>query len=450
MLPTRVTVWLLVGGLALWLGSLAGPIVPGISGATAAAVRTLVLGFDGCVLVSFLLDGYLAFRSLRGDRLTVRRDRPARLSLGAANEVTVVLDQRGRRPLDVQARDEPPPTFPAEPAFLSGVVPPRGRLRLGYHLRPTARGNFSFGGLTVRCRGPLGLARADRHFSIGETVQVYPNLLEVRRYEALVRTTLVRSGGYRAKRMPGAGREFSHYRDYVPDDDFRHVGWAATARRNKPVTAVYESEHSQDLIFCLDVGRMMAARVGTLTKLDHAINAVLMLSHVSQTFQDNLGLLVFSHSVHLYLPPSKGRGQHTRFLQALYAVQPSFSHVNYREAFAHLTARHPKRALTLVFTDLLDAVVSREFVSAASLLRRFHFPVTLAVADVPLQQLAARRPADVEELYNVLVARDLLAGRSEMLRSLERQGIMVLDTVPERLTVDAVNRYLALKTGVRT
>src|SRR5262249_27754207 len=47
-------------------------------------------------------------------------------------------------------------------------------------------------------------------------------------------------------------------------------------------------------------------------------------------------------------------------------------------------------------------------------------------------------------------ARRPLHGRSEMLRSLERQGVMVLDTVPDRLTVDAVNRYLAIKTGVRT
>jgi uncharacterized protein (DUF58 family) len=278
---------------------------------------------------------------------------------------------------------------------------------------------------------------------------VYPNLLEVRRYESLVRATLVRSGGYRAKRLPGAGREFSHYRDYNPDDDYRQVSWKATARRNKPITAVHESEFSQDIIFCLDVGRMMAARVGRLTKLDHAINAVLMLTHVSQTFQDNLGLLVFSHTVHLWLPPAKGRGQHARFLQALYSVKPELCYVNYREAFNHLIGRHPKRALTMVFTDLLDAVVSREYLDAAALLRRFHLPLTLAVADVPLQQLAAAPADSAEKMYDILVARDLLRGRAELLTSLERQGVMVLDTVPERLTIDAVNRYLALKTGMR-
>ena len=310
MLPARATVWLLVLGLLLWLAGLAVPLVPGVSSAAASSGRAVVLGFDGCVVLLFLVDGVLAIRSMRDDQLSLRRERPARLSLGVPNDIGLVIDHHGSRALVARIRDEPPEEFPAEPAMLDSNLPARGRVTLSYQLRPTARGNFSFGGLTVRCRGPLGLAWADRRIALGETVQVYPNLLEIRRYEALVRTTLVRSGGYRAKHLPGAGREFSHYRDYVPDDDFRYVGWKATARRNKPVTAVHESEHSQDVIFCLDVGRMMAARVGALTKLDHAINAVLMLAHVSQTFQDNLGLLVFSHTVHLYLPPAKGRGQH--------------------------------------------------------------------------------------------------------------------------------------------
>src|SRR6202035_3962129 len=101
---------------------------------------------------------------------------------------------------------------------------------------------------------------------------------------------------------------------------------------------------------------------------------------------------------------------------------------NYREAFNYLIGRHPKRALTMVFTDLLDAVVSREYLDAAALLRRFHLPVTLAVADVPLQKLAAAPVENAEKMYDVLVARDLLRGRAELLASLERQGVMVLDT----------------------
>jgi uncharacterized protein (DUF58 family) len=320
---------------------------------------------------------------------------------------------------------------------------------VSYRLLPTDRGNFDFGDIYLRCQGPLGLACVDRRAPAAESVPVFPNLLEIRRYEALVRSTLVLAGGYRTLRLPGAGREFSHFRDYTPDDDYRSVNWKATARRTKPVTAVYESEHSQDIIFCLDVGRMMATRVGALTKLDHAINAVLLLAHVSQTFQDNLGLLVFSHAVHLYLPPAKGRGQQARFLQALYSIKAELSAADYKEAFGHLIGRHPKRCLTMVFTDLLDDVVSRDYLDAALLLKQFHLPLTLAVADVPLRDLAARTPSDARSLADVLVARDLLHARADLLRRLEKQGLPVLDTVPDQLTTDAVNRYLTLKTGVR-
>jgi uncharacterized protein (DUF58 family) len=439
MVPSRLSVLLFALGLLAVPAAVYFPIA-----------YLFLFAYDGALLLAVLLDALLARRWNGARALGVRRDRPARLSLGAQNDVALVIENISPRTLRLRLRDEPPPLFRAEPAELEATVPPHRWQRLEYKLLPTERGNFNFGNIHLRCRGPLGLAWVDRHNVAGEAVQVYPNLLEVRHYESLMRSTLVRTGGQRTKRLIGASREFSHFRDYNPDDDYKAVNWKATARRGKPITAIFESEHSQDIIFCLDIGRMMAARVGKLTKLDHAINAVLMLAHVSQRFQDNLGLLVFSHKVHRWLPPAKGRAQHAHFLQALYSVKPELCYVNYREAFQYLIGQHPKRALTMVFTDLLDTVVSAEYRDAARLLKRFHWPLTLAVADVPLQNLAARTPDSTEQMYDILVARDLLQSRAELLGSLEREGVMVLDTAPERLTVDAVNRYLELKTGVRS
>jgi uncharacterized protein (DUF58 family) len=438
MQPTRLTVYLFAVGLV--------PLLAGVGlallGRPLSLLHWLVFGLDGGLFLALLTDAWVASR--RGG-LEVKRQRPARLSVGIDNEVVLLVENRNADPLHLQLRDEAPVGFAVDPPMLTTTLAAHGWIRLPYRLLPTERGNARFGDIHVRLRGPLGLAWVDRAIAAEETAQVYPNLLEIRRYEAMVRTTLVRTGGYHIKRLPGTSKEFSHFREYTVDDDYRHVNWKATARRGKPITSVYESERSQDIIFCLDIGRMMAARVGKLSKLDHAINAVLMLTHVSHRFQDNLGLLVFSHKVHEYLPPAKGRAQHARFLQVLYSVQPELCYVNYREAFQYLVARHPKRALTMVFTDLLDSTVSAEYRDAIGLLKRFHLPLTLAVADVPLRELAARSPQDVEQLYDIAVARDLLTGRAELLRGLERQGVMVVDTVPEKLTIDAVNRYLALK-----
>jgi len=210
MVPTRTTVGLLLVGLAIWLTSYILPLLPLANPAEYfRAVRWLVYDYYAGVFILLSYDAWLAWRASRPERLSVRRERPARLSLGVDNDIVLVLDNNGRRRLRLLVRDLPPPSFRAEPPLLDAVVPGHGWARLLYRLLPTERGNLTFGDVAVRCRGPLGLACVDRMLPAAESVQVYPNLLEVRRYEALVRTTLVRAGGYRAKRLPGTGREFS-------------------------------------------------------------------------------------------------------------------------------------------------------------------------------------------------------------------------------------------------
>src|SRR5260370_3385594 len=220
MLPTRLTILLFVFSLIL---------IP--VGVVANSSRWLVLGYDGGVLLLFLIDVLLAFLTYRPEVLRVKRERLPRLSLGAANDVILVLENTWVRSLCLIVRDEPPLGFSAEPDSQTTVVPAHGTVRLSYHLVPTERGNFQFGNIGLRCRGPMGLAWIDRTIPASESVQVYPNLLEVRRYEALLRATCVRAGGYRSKRLPGAGRGFRHFRNSTIDDDYRHLNWKATSRR---------------------------------------------------------------------------------------------------------------------------------------------------------------------------------------------------------------------------
>src|SRR5262249_55077280 len=144
----------------------------------ASAALWMVIGFDVCILILFVGDGVLAHRVFR---VHVRRERPARLSLGAENDVSILLDNAGYRRLHIRVRDEAPPLFRAVPPVLEATVPARGWARLSYRLLPTDRGNFSFGAIHVRCRGILGLAWIDKTLPAAESVQVYPNLLEVRR-----------------------------------------------------------------------------------------------------------------------------------------------------------------------------------------------------------------------------------------------------------------------------
>ncbi|HEV3082899.1 MAG TPA: hypothetical protein VGY66_24150, partial [Gemmataceae bacterium] len=69
------------------------------------SVRWLILGYDAALLLIFLADGYLA---VKHSRLQIRRERPARLSVGIDNEIGLLLESISSRRLAVIMRDEPP------------------------------------------------------------------------------------------------------------------------------------------------------------------------------------------------------------------------------------------------------------------------------------------------------------------------------------------------------
>ena len=129
---------------------------------------------------------------------------------------------------------------------------------------------------------------------MSQEIDVYPDILAVRRYDLLLRAHQLESHGFRRSRVRGAGTEFESLREYVPDDEYRRVDWKATARRGKPYTRQYQEERSRTIMLMIDAGRMMSAEIEGMSKLDYAINAALMVAYVAIRRDDAVGLIVFT------------------------------------------------------------------------------------------------------------------------------------------------------------
>src|SRR5439155_23246824 len=127
-------------------------------------------------LAIFLLSFLDILLARRGFKVHAERERPARLSVGVDNDITILLENHGGR-RQIILRDDPPQGFHADPPLLEVNLPAHGWVRLNYRLLPTERGRFFYGDIHVRSRGPLGLAWIDRVLPAREEVQDYPNLL---------------------------------------------------------------------------------------------------------------------------------------------------------------------------------------------------------------------------------------------------------------------------------
>ncbi|HUV05545.1 MAG TPA: DUF58 domain-containing protein [Armatimonadota bacterium] len=418
------------GGLFMWLG----------------------IGYNLSLVVLAAFD-YV--RLLDSHECTVSRDRQSTLSVGVQNPVWIEVAHRGRRPLKVTVKDEPPLEFEVSPRTLTFDVGPNESERRNYKGRPGERGDYFFGDVNARFTTPLGLLMRQERVPAETPVKVYPDVFQTKKHRLLARENRVVQMGLRRSKMHGQGQEFERLRDYLPDDSLRHIDWKATARRGILTTREYDLERSQSIMLLLDIGRNMASRTvesdGTLgiSKADCAINASVLLAHVAAQSDDRIGLFCFAREPVVYIPPGKGLPQAARLLEALYPLQPRLEESSYYESFMLVSQKQRKRSLVFLFTDLIDAEASSRLISCIGLLARKHLVVCAALADYELPSIIGSRPAKASELYTQAVALTMVRERREALAQLARQGVIALDAAPSDLSVATVNKYLQLKREAR-
>ncbi|MBI4322388.1 MAG: DUF58 domain-containing protein [Chloroflexi bacterium] len=323
----------------------------------------------------------------------------SKLSLAADNAVELHLYNGSPYAVRLALRDEFPVGFRTDHWHVDGVAAPRSVLLLTYSVKPLRRGDYRFGDINLRYRCRLGLVVRQERYSAAVAVKVYPNLLELRRYELLARRGQLTEIGLRHARMLGRGTEFERLRDYQPDDDYRRINWKATARRGRPMSVEYETERSQNVILMLDAGRLMASPIGPLAKLDHAVNTALMLAYVAVRQGDNVGLLAFADRIGVHLPPRRGKRQFLAMLEALYRLPPHLTEPDYNLAFRYLATHARKRSLVVLFTDLIDAETSRLLVSHIAALSPHHLVICVTIADPGITRLAANHPDNSRSTY---------------------------------------------------
>jgi len=433
---------LTVGGLIILL--LAVPLF------LASAYVPTVASIGYAWLLGFSLLAILdALVTRRRAKFEVERLVDEKLSLGALNRVRIRLRSRCDRGLRLHVKDTPPVAFDTPIRDGRANLSPYSEATVVYTTVPTSRGDFEFGSIYVRGLGRWRLSTWQKVLPIKQAVKVYPDLLEVQRYELLARADRLQEIGFRTLRVRGQGTQFESLREYVPDDGYRGIDWKATARYRKPIVREYDIERSQNLVLMIETGRMMTAEVAGMSKLDYAVNAALMLAHVACATDDAVGLITFGRQIESFVPPRKGRAQVGRILDQLYAVQPTLDEPNYGAAVSTLAERSRKRALVVIFSDLVDADASQRLLTHIMALRPRYLPLLVTIRDLDLEAIASREPREVEEAYQRAVGADALAKREAALALVRSRGALVVDVPAAELTVSAVNEYLQLKAAGR-
>lgn len=367
------------------------------------------------------------------------------LALATSSSVRLEIRNGGRIFLHVVAVDDAAPALCPMPPRLEAAVPRGGEAAVSYSIRPTERGDTRMGDVYLRYQSVLRLAERWALAGVAQAVRVYPHLEQSRRQAMfLIRSRQIQLEK-RRKRQRGQGREFETLREYRDGDEMRDVCWTATARRGKPITKVYQVEHSQTVWIVLDSGRLLRARTAGLSKLDHAVNAALALARVAIGAGDLVGLMAYGRAVRQRLAPARGAVQLRAVLERLALLRAEPSEADHAGAAQALLAVQKRRSLIVWLTDLAETAAIPDVIESAAQMAPRHLVLFVAISEPDLYDLAAQRPSGARSMYRYAAAQEMLQRRELLLRTLRQRGVLAVEFRSGLLSTALVNQYLEIK-----
>jgi len=402
----------------------------------------LILVVDAIIAIVAVVDVYSLPRT--GD-FRVERHCQMTASLRKKHPVTLMLSNSSKKPRTIQVRDDIPQEFVTTPDEFTINLPAQRRTSVKYDIRASRRGAFELQKVYLKAISRFGLWQRIIELPVVTTINVYPDMKQLTEFEMLARTNRLSLMGVRRTRRVGQDNDFERLRDYTFDDNYKHIDWRSTARRHKLTVKDFQTSQSQRLIFMVDCGRMMISEAAELSLLDHALNAMLMLSYVALRRGDSVGLLCFSDHIYSFVPPRGGSRQMNHLLRASFDRFPDLVESRYSEAFLHISKHCRKRSLVILISNLIDEINANQIHQYLSAMVGRHLPLAVLLRDHELFAAADTQWRDDGGLYRSAAAAEIICWRHEVLNDLQHHGVLSLDVFPEEMTAPLINQYLEVK-----
>ncbi|MCP4136810.1 MAG: DUF58 domain-containing protein [bacterium] len=417
-----------------------------IAGMFSPEFLNIAIAIDLLVLCAVIFD-FLFSRSLHPLKITP--DQSRLFSIGRTNYFSVKVYNPSRLSQSFLCTLSFPDSFENKTKLASYTIEPGVERVITYTIRPTRRGAFVLEHLFFRINSRFRLFHLSRKEKIDAAIDVYPDIKSLNHFLKLTRKDRTYELGVNKNRWKGMGTDLESLRDYQSDDDSRHIDWKASTRLNKPLTKVFQMESNNHITLAVDCGRLMTAEQNGLNTLDHAVNSLLILSHIAFKAGDTISVIAFSDRIIGELYDVKGKASLNKITRFITGLQPEYVESNYSYIFRYLHKKVKRRSLIVFLTDMIDDINYSVFKTGITQLSRKHLVLFILLRDIILSNHANAEALSVDDAYTAAAAREMFLNRNNAISKLKLNKVNVLDVLPQQLTAKLINKYLELKSKNR-
>lgn len=200
----------------------------------------------------------------------------------------------------------------------------------------------------------------------------------------------------------GQGMEFEEVRSYQIGDEVRSIDWNVTARMGEPYVKRFREERELTVLFAVDLSA--SGDFGSRDKLKNEVAAEIcaLLAFSAIKNNDKVGLIVFTNTVELFVPPAKGTSHVLRLIRDLLGFQPKQTQTDIGAAMEFLGKVAQRQAVVFLVSDFLESGFERPLRTVS----RRHDLIAVTIADpvelkMPNVGLIELEDAETGELIQV-------------------------------------------------
>lgn len=397
------------------------------------------------LVLLFVVDCFTLYKNKK-QGIVAKRESADRFSNGDENQVVLTIKNNYNFTVYLNILEEIPFQFQERNMSFNITLKPLEEQKITYTLRPTERGTYQFGNINIYAETDIALIR--KRFVKGEVqyISAYPAFQEINKYELLAVSDRLTDFGIKRIRRLGNATEFEHIKSYVIGDDPRTINYKATARTNELMVNTYIEERSQSVYCLIDKGRNMQMPFNGLSLLDYAINSSLVVSTTALKKGDKAGLITFSNTIDDILPASDRRIQRSRILETLYKQKTDFKDASYSNLYLTIKKTVKQRSLLILFTNFETVNALHRQIKYLKLLSRDHLLIVSFFSNTEMDKVLDISTKNEEDFFRKGIAEKMHMDKNLIVKELNRIGIYTILTPPEKLSIQAINKYLEMKT----
>ncbi|OKL50206.1 DUF58 domain-containing protein [Boudabousia marimammalium] len=375
--------------------------------------------------------------------LTVERTTSQSTRLDSPARSTLTLRNPTGEKYRGQVRDAWPPSAQANHPVHSFHLDAQDGSRVVTELLPSRRGTVTAGPITIRSRGPLGLAGRQVSLVSPAQVLVLPPFYARRHLPSRLQR-LNQINGSTPLINRGAGSEFDSLREYVRGDDIRDIDWRATARSRDLMVRTWRPERDQDVIIINDSSRNSAPRIDGFPRLEAQIETALLLAALSSHAGDKVHYLDVESSVRARVTGVGAKQIVHAIAVPAASIDATLGEINWNLIPHEVSRLTSHSALVVILTSVDSTSLDSGLMQAVVQLTERHKVILASAVDTKLKQMALGEDPETD-LYESAAAQITLLNSQGVKTEFASLGAYLVEGSAEELPPLVADKYLLLK-----